>query len=91
MVTLLKSGLVLSALIITAGGSAAAPAAASTDVVCYHNGDCWRSRDRLDYPAGVGITFHSDAWGVAHRAGQWRWRSDRSGRSYERDGAWIAF
>ena len=72
-------------------GSLAAASAASADVVCNRWGDCWRVRDRLDYPANAGVSFHDDAWAAAHRTGHWRWRTDRSDRGYYRNGVWIAF
>lgn len=80
---------VLGAAVIT--GSLAAASVASANVVCNRWGDCWRVRDRLDYPAGVGITFHDDTWATAHRHGHWRWRADRFDRGYYRNGVWIAF
>lgn len=90
--TFLKAALVQSVLIAAVAGSALAPAQpAAANVVCNRWGECWHTRDRLDYPAGVGLTFHTDAWGVAHRAGHWRWRDDRADRGYYRNGVWIAF
>lgn len=86
--TLLKSALVKGALMAAvASGVAAAASSASADVVCNRRGDCWHVRDRLDYPAGIGITFHNDAWGMAHHGGHWRWRADRP---YRRKAVWIA-
>jgi hypothetical protein len=91
-VTFLKAALVQSAFIAAVSGGAVAPAqTASSDVVCNRAGECWHSRDRLDYPAGVGITFHTTAWGLAHRADRWRWQRDRFDRGYYRNGVWIAF
>ena len=90
--TFLKSALlkgVLAAAVTS--GALAAVSSASADVVCNRYNECWRVHDRLDYPADVGITFHDDAWGVAHHRGHWRWRDDRFDHGYYRNGVWIAF
>jgi hypothetical protein len=91
-VTFLKSALFKGALVaaVTSGALAAA-SAASADVVCNRYNECWRVHDRLDYPAGIGMTFHDDTWADAHRAGHWRWRQDRFDRGYYRNGVWITF
>lgn len=65
-------------------------ATASADVACNQAGECWHVHDRLDYPAGVGITFHADNWARAHRHG-YHWRTDRYDRGYYRNGVWITF
>ena len=87
--TFLKSALVKGAL---AGvmASAAIVTTASANVACNAAGECWHVRDRLDYPAGVGITFHNDNWGRMHRHG-YHWRTDRFDRGYYRNGVWITF
>jgi hypothetical protein len=91
-VTILKSVLVKGALAAAVlGGTVVATTSASADVVCNRWGECWRVHDRLDYPAGLGITFHDDAWYASHRTGHWRWREDRFDRGYYRNGVWIAF
>ena len=90
--TFLKSALLKGALMAAVASSAVGVSSnASADVVCNRWGDCWRVRDRLDYPAGLGITFHDDDWGRAHMRGRWHWRADRFDRGYYRDGVWIAF
>ena len=92
LVTLLKSSLAKGVLSAAVGsGALVTTTNASADVVCNRWGDCWRIHDRLDYPAGLGITFHTDGWGAHHRYGHWRWREDRFDRGYYRNGVWIAF
>jgi len=88
-VTLLKS---LAARTAIAGLMAvgAFTATASADVACNQAGECWHVHDRLIYPAGVGITFHDDAWARAHRHG-YHWRADRFDHGYYRNGVWITF
>jgi hypothetical protein len=90
--TFAKSAIMQAALVaaVTTGALAAA-SAAPADVVCNRSNECWHVRDRLNYPAGVGIAFHDDAWGLAHRNGRWRWRDGRVGRRYVRSAVWIAF
>jgi hypothetical protein len=90
-VTFLKSTLLkgtLAAAVTT--GTLVAASAASADVVCNRGGECWHVRDRLDYPADLGITFHDDAWAAAHRD-HYHWRADRFDRGYYRNGVWITF
>ena len=90
--TFLKSALLKGALMAAVtGGALVAASAASADVVCNRAGECWHVHDRLDYPAGLGITFHDDTWGVAHQRGHYHWRQDRFDRGYYRNGVWIAF
>jgi hypothetical protein len=93
-VTKLKSVLVKSALVasMAVGVAAATAATASADVACNRYGECWRVADRYDYPAGIGVTFHDDAWWAGHPTGNWRWREghDRD-RGYWRNGVWISF
>ena len=89
---LLKTAVVSGVLIAAISGIAApVGSAVSANVVCNRWGDCWHVRDQLAYPAGVGMTFHSDAWGFAHRTGPWRWRSDGFDRGAYRNVVWIAF
>ena len=90
--TSLKSALVKGALVAAlTGGTLALATAASADVVCNHWGDCWHVHEHLDYPPGLGIVWHSDAWAHAHRVGHWHWRADNYGHGYYRDGVWITF
>lgn len=87
----LRSALVKGALIAVVASSAVAVASTpSASVVCNRKGDCWHVRERLDYPAGIGITFHDDAWGIAHHHGRIHWRADRVDHSRYRNAVWIA-
>ncbi|HEY1752397.1 MAG TPA: hypothetical protein VGG29_14145 [Caulobacteraceae bacterium] len=80
-----------AAVAVLAGGALALGPSASADVACNRWGECWHVHDRLAYPGGVGIVWHSDAWAARHHAGRWRLRQDASGRGYYRNGMWIAF
>jgi hypothetical protein len=91
-VTFLKSALMKGTLAaVLAGGAVVGTATtASADVACNNAGECWHVHDRLAYPADVGVVFHDDHWGAAHRHG-WHWRHDRFDRGYYRNGVWITF
>lgn len=91
--TFRNSALARSALIAAAAVAtlAATATAAQADVACNRWGDCWRVRDHLAYPAGVGVIYHDDAWAAAHPHGRWHLRADNFGRGYYRNGVWIAF
>ena len=90
--TFLKSALVKGALaaVVASTAAVATTTTASADVACNRAGECWHVRDRLDYPANVGITFHADNWGAAHHR-YYHWRQDRFDRGYYRNGVWITF
>jgi hypothetical protein len=94
-VTKLKSVLAKSALIVTVAGGilAASATVASADVACNRFGECWSVRDHYtNYPVGLGVVFHDDAWRTAHRTGRYHWRTDRSDdHGYYSHGAWRNF
>ena len=91
--TFLKSALVKGTLAAAIAGGALVTTAttASADVACNGYGECWHVRDRLDYPPTLGIRFHDNRWGYAHRRGDYHWRHDRYDRGYYRNGVWITF
>jgi hypothetical protein len=65
--------------------------AASADIVCNREGDCWHVRDRHAYRPEFGITVHPDHWKWEdHERTRYRWR-EHEGRGYWRDGRWIEF
>jgi len=45
---------VLSALLIATSANAA--------VVCNEAGDCWRTKEKYDYPSGVNVQIYDDDW-----------------------------
>jgi hypothetical protein len=82
----------LALLGLTAAGALAATAApASADVACNRWGECWRVRDRYDYPPNLGVVVRPDAWWDARPHGHWRWRHDRDDRGYWSHGRWHRF
>ncbi len=92
----LKSLLKTTALasILAAGATIAMSSAASADIVCNHNGDCWHVSQRYtEYPPTLGIQFYSDDWRDSHRADtQYHWREDqKDDHGYYDNGEWHAF
>jgi hypothetical protein len=66
--------------------------AANAAVVCNDAGDCWRVKEKHQYPAGVNIHIYGDDWKWDDAdAANYRWRDAREGRGYWRDGVWITF
>jgi hypothetical protein len=75
---------VLSAVLIVTGANAA--------VVCNDAGDCWRTKERYEYPSGVNIQIYDDDWKWDDAdADRYRWREAGKGRGYWQDGVWIDF
>jgi hypothetical protein len=85
-------------LIGLAGGAVAAAAmlaasAASAEVVCNRDGECWHVDHRYHYRPDYGIVSHPDHW-YFHQT--WndehhRWREYHDGRGYYRGGVWVPF
>ena len=70
---------------------ASAQPASETYIACNQFDECWRVHDRYtNYPTGVGIIIHQDNWRWG-RHDHYRWRHDRDGRGYYRNGAWFNF
>lgn len=63
--------------------------AASADIVCNREGDCWHVKGRLDYRPEFGLTVHPDSWKWGEHD-KFRWR-EHEGRGYWRNGAWVKF
>lgn len=64
--------------------------AASADVVCNRDGDCWHVRDRYHYRPEFGLSIHPDSWRWGKHETRYHWR-EHEGRGYWRHGAWIGF
>jgi hypothetical protein len=63
--------------------------AASAEIVCNREGDCWHIKERPGYRPEFGLTIHPDNWKWgAHEKFRWH---EHEGRGYWRHGAWIAF
>jgi hypothetical protein len=65
--------------------------AASADIACNREGDCWHVREHHNYRPEFGVTVHEDNWRWAdHERDRYRWR-EHDGRGYWREGRWIEF
>jgi hypothetical protein len=63
--------------------------AASAEIACNREGDCWHVRETNHFRAEHGVTVHPDNWRWAeHERDKHRWR-EHEGRGYWRDGAWV--
>ncbi len=63
--------------------------AASADIVCNREGDCWHAREKYSYRPEYGLTVHPDNWKWAEHE-HYRWR-EHEGRGYWRYGVWVEF
>ena len=72
----------------------AALSPAHADVACNSSGECWHTSQRYtEYPAILGIQFHSDDWRKEHEQDlRYRWMPDHDpDRGYYSDGQWRPF
>ncbi len=73
-----------------AGGLCLAASAASAEVVCNAQNECWHVRGRhYEYRPEWGVVVHPDNWRWSHDE-HYRWH-EHNGRGYWRDGVWIRF
>jgi hypothetical protein len=63
--------------------------AASAEIVCNREGDCWHAREHNAYHPEWGIVVHPDdwKWGATEK---YKWR-EHEGRGYWRNGVWVTF
>ena len=71
------------------GFLAFATTTASAAVVCNDDGDCWRVKEKYDYPPDVNLHVYDDDWVLDKN--KYRWREPGAGRGYWRGGVWIGF
>jgi hypothetical protein len=65
--------------------------AASAEIACNSEGDCWHINVRHPYRPEFGVTIHPDSWKWAEREhDKYRWR-EHEGRGYWRKGVWVEF
>jgi hypothetical protein len=65
--------------------------AASADIVCNREGDCWHVNAKHPYHGEWGLVIHPDSWKwEEHEKSKFRWR-EHEGRGYWHKGVWIEF
>ena len=75
---------VLGAVVLTSTSASAA-------IVCNEEGDCWRVKERHEYPPEVRLRVYEDDWTWPEvEKHKYRWREGK-GRGYWRKGVWIEF
>lgn len=78
----------LSKIALAAVGSLALTAtAASAEIVCNDEGDCWHVRHRVEYRPEFRLHVHPDDWRWAEHD-RYRWR-EHEGPGYWRNGIWL--
>jgi len=63
--------------------------AASAEIVCNREGECWHVKEHRDYRPEWGVVAHPDSWKWAANE-KYRWH-EHAGRGYWRNGAWVEF
>ena len=71
------------------GAATLATTAASAEIVCNADGDCWHVHRHYVYQPDWNITVHPDDWTWPPDA-HYRWH-EHHGRGYWRGGVWIRF
>jgi hypothetical protein len=69
-------------------GLVALTASASASVVCNDDGDCWRTKERIDYPPEARLHVYGDDYAIGPK---YHMREAREGHGYYRGGVWIGF
>lgn len=78
----------LSKIALAAVGALALTAtAASAEIVCNDEGDCWHVRHRVEYRPEFRLHVHPDDWRWAEHD-RYRWR-EHEGSGYWRNGIWL--
>jgi hypothetical protein len=79
-IAMLAAGTAIAALTATA---------ASAEIVCNNEGQCWHVHRHYNYDPGFGIVVHPDGWAWGAND-HYVWKEHR-GRGYWRNGVWITF
>jgi hypothetical protein len=80
---------VMLAATAAAAGLCLGASAASAEIVCNSENQCWHAHRHYNYQPGWGIAVHPDNWRWGSTE-QYTWREHR-GRGYWRNGAWVKF
>ncbi len=78
-----------SRLMAAASALALMATAASAEIVCNREGECWHVKDHVEYRPEWGLVVHPDNWKWAQNE-HFKWR-EHEGRGYWRNGSWVAF
>jgi hypothetical protein len=70
-----------------AGALALSATAASAEIVCNGEGECWHVREHVEYKPEFGVRVHPDNW-KWRESEHYKWR-EHAGRGYWRNGIWI--
>ena len=82
-----------SSLIIALSGAGlmAAATAASAEIICNDEGDCWHVKERYEYKPEFKLQIYKDDWKwEKEKESKYRWR-EHDGRGYWSKGVWIEF
>jgi hypothetical protein len=74
-------------LVAGAGALVLSATAASAEIVCNDDGDCWHVREHVEYRPEFRLRVHPDNWRWAE-SDHYRWR-EHAGRGYWREGVWV--
>jgi len=80
-----------SAVFGAACGLALTATAASAEIVCNEEGDCWHVEERYEYRPEFRLYVYPDDWKwEEHENTKYRWR-EHDGRGYWRNDIWVEF
>ncbi len=63
--------------------------AASAEIACNREGECWHIKGKYEHRPEWGLVIHPDSWKWAEHE-KYKWR-EHEGRGYWRNGAWVEF
>jgi len=86
MTTLTK---LTAAALVTGSALTFMTTAASAEIVCNAEGECWHVHHHYEYKPEFGLTVHEDNWHWGADE-HYRWR-EHHGRGYWHNGVWIEF
>ena len=79
----------ISTLVVGASALVLTATAASADVVCNAEGDCWHVKKSAGYKPEFKLHVHPDSWKWAEADSKnHRWR-EHEGHGYWRSGIWV--
>ena len=74
-------------------GTLALSTSASAAIVCNDEGDCWKVKEKYEYPPDAKLKLYDDNWKWAEAdRPKYRWREPGAGRGYWGPrGVWLNF